>query len=209
MPKRLVYFDRPTEREPPLGSSGGRIAIRMQSPTQIAMSLLECYQVETKRGLEPQSLERVHSANREGVTATAARRFLRILELEPLKHQRLLVVEHRASQVHEALLVHVEAHAARVVYRVALARWRVFILNDVGKTRAAATLHAEPHCRIRSAARREFFLGKLHGLVRDGDLTPRLRALGGRFTFRADGGGGVGFHWGNSHQSGRSGTFTL
>src|SRR6187402_1179898 len=86
------------------------------------------------------------------MTATARSGFVRIPELEALKHQRLLVIEHRAGQVNQALLVDVELHAVLLVDGIALARRLVVELNHVREARTAAALDAQPHRGIGCAA---------------------------------------------------------
>src|SRR5258706_16278148 len=92
------------------------------------------------------------SAHRERVSAAALRGLLRVLELEAVEHDRLLVVEHRASEIDDALLVDVELHAIELEGEIALAR-RIFRKFDhVREARAATTSYAQPDGRVRRTA---------------------------------------------------------
>src|SRR5687767_5558341 len=104
------------------------------------------------------------SAYRKRVPAAAAARFLGVLEAKALEHQRMLVVERRARQINQALLVDVKLHPVELVDRVLGAGWIVRVLDHVVEARAAAASHAEPNRRVGRAARREALSRVIHGL---------------------------------------------
>src|SRR5690242_15947001 len=91
------------------------------------------------------------------MTAAAARRLLRVLELEPLIHERLLPLEHRAAEVDDALLVAEDADLAppflgELQHEVALPGLGVVELDGVAEPRAPAALDADADRCVRRPA---------------------------------------------------------
>src|SRR6185437_9514607 len=80
---------------------------------------------------------------REGRTAAAGARGVRIDKVEPLPHECLFVVERHAVQIDKRLGIDKDAHAIELVNAVAFARMRVE-LDRIGQPRAAAPHHAQP-----------------------------------------------------------------
>ena len=182
--ERLVHVDGAAQRHASLGRGRAGVAVRVQRARQIAVALLE------RRGDRARSAARRRASRRdralrradpltqcldgEAVAAPAARGLVGVLEFEPLEHERLFVIEHRAAQVEHALLVAEDAHpglALLVVLedQVAAARRPVLELDRVAEPRAAAALDADADGRVGRAALRELRPDRLDRGRADGD----------------------------------------
>src|SRR5882672_2286998 len=109
------------------------------------------------RGIPRVANGSMQNSDAERAPAAATALFVGIDELEPLPHERLLPLEHRAVEVDEALRVDHHAHlrpVARDVVEHAVARARrpIVELDDVAETGATAAADPEPQARIHRAA---------------------------------------------------------
>src|ERR1035437_536148 len=87
------------------------------------------------------------SLRREGRTAAAGTRGVRIDEVESLPHQCFLIVERHAMQIEERLRIDKNAHTIKVIDAVAFAGPRVE-LDGIRKTRAPAAHDAQPQAAL-------------------------------------------------------------